>query len=114
MYQVIASSRIVINSHIDQVGNYAANMRLFEVTGAGSCLVTDYKDNISDYFDDNTEIITYKNTEELVSKVKYLLSNEHIRKEIADRGQKRTLICHNYQLRFEKFANYLFEIYNKS
>ena len=107
MFQIIADSKIVLNKHINQSGNYAANIRLFEVTGAGSCIVTDYKDNLSDYFDVHNEIVTYRTNDELVSKVKYLLSHEEERNKIAKAGQRKTLSNHNYQLRFDEFGDYL-------
>ena len=43
-------------------------MRLFEVLGLGYCLITDYKDNLKDFFSDD-EIITYKNTHEAILKI---------------------------------------------
>jgi len=114
MYQVIADSRIVVNNHINQAKIYAANMRLFEVTGAGACLVTDYKENLSDYFDINNEIVTYKTNAELLSKVKYLLSHDEERSKIAQAGQLRTLRDHNYQLRIDAFTSYLLKTYTSA
>jgi len=111
MFQIIADSKIVLNKHINQVGNYAANKRLFEVTGAGACLVTDYKENLKYLFDIDREIVTYRSIEELISKVRYLLNNEEERKRIAKAGQEKTLSDHNYQLRFDAFRKYLKTIY---
>jgi spore maturation protein CgeB len=110
MFEKIAQSKIVFNKHINHVGKAAANIRLFEVTGAGSCLLTDHKDNLSDYFDIDNEIVTYKSKEELISKAKYLLLNENERKKIAKAGQDRTLKDHNYSARFDQFSNYLLSI----
>ena len=36
MYNTIADSNISLNIHGGVAGNYAANIRLFEITGAGS------------------------------------------------------------------------------
>lgn len=111
MFQVISDSKIVFNKHINQVGNYAANIRLFEVTGAGSCLITDYKENLSSYFDLENEIVTYKTSSELVSKVNYLLKNDGIRRKIAKAGQNKTLTSHNYEMRFNPFISYLKKVF---
>ena len=46
MYQVLRRSRITLNSHIDMAGREAGNMRLFEATGVGAFLLTDFKDNL--------------------------------------------------------------------
>src|SRR5439155_26719771 len=42
MYQAICNSRITLNIHADSSDKFASNMRLFEVTGVGGCLLTDW------------------------------------------------------------------------
>lgn len=110
MFQKIAQSRIVFNKHINQVGNVAANIRLFEVTGAGACLLTDYKDNLKDFFDTEREIVTYKTKSELISKIDFLLKNESNRKDIALAGQNKTLNQHSYHNRFITFKEFLYSL----
>lgn len=107
MYQLLADSKMTFNSHIDSAGNKAANMRLFEATGVGTCLVTDYKDNLSDFFDINNEVVTYKSIPECIDKVKNLLRDEPLRKKIAAAGQSKTLSTHTYQNRVEQFSIFL-------
>ena len=46
MYQALRRSSITLNSHIDMAGREAGNMRLFEATGVGAFLLTDFKDNL--------------------------------------------------------------------
>ena len=87
MYQALADSKIVLNSHID-IASKTGNMRMFEATGVGTCLVTDWKDNIKDFFVPDREIVTYKSAGECVEKIKYLLAHESERKQIAAAGQK--------------------------
>jgi spore maturation protein CgeB len=50
MFQTLQRSRISLNSHIDASRKSASNMRLFEATGVGTCLVTDYKENLPSLF----------------------------------------------------------------
>lgn len=91
MFQVLYDSKISLNKHIDLVGKNGGNMRLFEAAGMGSCLLTDYKANLSDIFDIDTELVTYKTTAEAIDKIKYLLNNESERRVIALAGQKKVL-----------------------
>jgi len=91
MFQTLADSKITLNNHIDIAGHKAANMRLFEATGSGACLVTDWKENILDYFEVDKEVVTYRNPQECAEKIDYLLKNEEVRKSIALSGQKKTL-----------------------
>jgi hypothetical protein len=51
MYGILARSKITINCEADCSGEYASNMRLFEATGMGALLITDWKKNLSDLFE---------------------------------------------------------------
>ncbi|MDQ3755068.1 MAG: glycosyltransferase, partial [Acidobacteriota bacterium] len=74
----------------------ASNMRLFEATGVGSCLLTDWRANISTLFEPDREVVTYRNAEECIEKATYLLDHESERQQIARAGQRRTLREHTY------------------
>tara|TARA_Y100001954_G_scaffold234127_1_gene288929 strand:+ start:4729 stop:5889 length:1161 start_codon:yes stop_codon:yes gene_type:complete len=91
MFQALHDSKIALNVHIDNAKNSAANIRLFEATGVGACLLTDWKENIQDFFEPDYEIVTFKSVDECLDKAKYLLENETERDKIAAAGQKKTL-----------------------
>jgi len=99
MYGALAKSGIVLNVHADVAGDYAVNMRLFEATGAGSCLVTDHKKNIEDLFEPDHEVVTFRTDVEAVSKIRWLIEHPEKRKEIASAGQRRTLREHTFERR---------------
>ena len=99
MLNLFRESKIVLNFHIGVAGEYAGNMRMFEVTGVGSCLLTDNKKNMSDLFDTDKEVVVYENEEDCVAKVKWLLDHEDERKRIASAGQQRTLKSHTVENR---------------
>ncbi|MGI8543517.1 MAG: CgeB family protein [Aridibacter sp.] len=99
MFQKLRDSRIVFNNHIDVSPVSASNMRLFETTGVGACLITDWKENISDLFEPDKEVLTYRSAEECAEKVKYLLEHEDERSAIAAAGQRRTLSEHTFDKR---------------
>ena len=80
-------------------------MRLFEATGVGSCLVTDWKPNISEFFEPDKEVVVYKSPAECLEKINYLLNNENKRKEIARAGQKKTVETYSFEKRIRDFAN---------
>ncbi|MBN2305863.1 MAG: glycosyltransferase family 1 protein [Anaerolineae bacterium] len=102
MYQLLHDSRIVLNTHIDASTNSASNMRLYEATGVGACLLTDWKDNLADLFAPDSEVVTYRSAAECVEKVRYLLDHEDERREIAAAGQRRTLRDHTVARRVEQ------------
>jgi len=96
MYRALLSSRIAINRHIDVAENYANNMRLYEATGCGALLLTDYKDNLNNLFEIGKEVVAYNSVDELVDLIKYYSAHEYEGQQIADNGQKRTLREHTY------------------
>jgi spore maturation protein CgeB len=96
MYKALLSSKITINRHIDVAENYANNMRLYEATGCGALLITDYKDNLNKLFEIGKEVVAYKSVDELVELVQYYSTHEDERRTVADAGQKRTLSEHTY------------------
>jgi spore maturation protein CgeB len=72
---------------------------MFEVTGIGSCLLTDNKRNLSDLFDTGSEVVVYDNADDCLAKVRWLLEHEDERKKIALAGQQKTLKSHTVEER---------------
>lgn len=99
MYNLFKMSKIVLNNHIGVAGDYAGNMRLFEATGVGSCLLTDYKKNLPDLFDTGNEVVDYDNIDDCIEKINWLLDHEEERKRIAISGQEKTLKFHTVENR---------------
>ncbi len=99
MYQAIAQSRVMLNIHADSSPLYASNARLFEVTGVGTCLLTDYKENISELFEVDKEVLTYSSISECVEKAHWLLDNPDECEKIAAAGQQRVLRDHTFDNR---------------
>jgi spore maturation protein CgeB len=99
MYQLLHDSRITLNTHIDISPRSASNMRLYEATGVGACLLTDWKDNLAELFEPEREVVTYRSADECVEKVRYLLDHEPERLAIAAAGQRRTLRDHTFTQR---------------
>ena len=107
MFLLLSQSGITINRHIDVAENYANNMRLFEATGCGALLITDYGDNLNALFEIGKEVVAYRSMEECVALVKYYLANPKEAEEIARAGQARTLRSHTYTKRMEQTGEIL-------
>ena len=99
MFRVLHQSRITLNHHIDVAEDYAGNIRLFEATGMGSLLVTDWKKNLHEMFEPDKEVVAYRTQEECVEKVEYYLAHDDEREAIARAGQQRTLRDHTFRQR---------------
>lgn len=103
MYEILYRSKIVVNHHGD-VAPYANNLRLFEATGTGALLLTDWKENLREMFEPGKEVATYRGPEECIEAVSYYLEHEDARASIAHAGQQRTLRDHSYTQRMEEFV----------
>jgi spore maturation protein CgeB len=99
MFRILARSKVTLNSHIDAAEDYAGNARLYEATGVGSLLITDWKKNLPELFDPGKEVVAYHTPEECVEMICYYLEHEKERRAIAEAGQKRTLRDHTYRQR---------------
>ena len=96
MFQQLHDSRVALNTHIDISPTNASNMRLFEATGVGTCLLTDWKSNLAELFEIDAEVVAYRHVDECVEKVEYLLEHDADRRDIAAAGQRRTLRDHTF------------------
>lgn len=101
MFQVLYNSKITINHH-GSIPPYANNMRLYEATGAGALLITDWKKNITDMFEPDKEIVAYRTPDECAELVQYYLDHDEEREKIARAGQERTLRDHTYFQRMKE------------
>ena len=99
MFQQLHDCKVALNTHIDISPVSASNLRLFEATGVGTCLLTDWKENIHQLFSPDAEVVTYRDASECVEKVRYLLAHESERRSIAAAGQRRTLRDHTFKQR---------------
>jgi spore maturation protein CgeB len=102
MFQLLHDSRISLNTHIDISSSSASNMRLYEASGVGTCLLTDWKDNLPELFEPDVEVVAYRSAQECIEKARYLLEHEDERARIAAAGQQRTLRDHTVLLRVQQ------------
>lgn len=107
MYEVLARAKIVVNRHSDVAEEYANNMRMFEATGMGALLLTEDKKNLHELFIPGKEVVTYKDSDVLIGKIRYYLEHDDDRKKIAKAGQKRTLREHTYEMRMIELVRLL-------
>lgn len=110
MFRQLRDSKISLNTHIDVSVRHASNLRLFEATGVGSCLLTDWKSNLGQLFADGEEVATYRTAGECAEKARYLLEHDETRRRIAEAGQRRTLRDHTYRRRAQQLDQILTEL----
>lgn len=109
-YNVLASNLICINSHVPIIKWGAGNMRMFEATGMGTCLLTDDKKENQELFEIDKEIVTYANLEEFKDKLKWLMNCPNEAEKIGKAAQKKTLDVHTYQNKAYQLNEYIQEL----
>lgn len=78
------------------------NMRVFEVLGSQSLLITDSIPTISELFQDGKHLILYNNLDEMVDKVRYYINNPDESKLIAKSGYQEVMKNHTIDHRVDK------------
>jgi spore maturation protein CgeB len=71
-------------------------MRLFEATGVGTLLITDWKRNLHEMFEPGKEVVAYRTPDDCGELIQYYLEHDEEREVIARSGQQRTLREHTY------------------
>lgn len=107
MLQQLSSYHIALNYHNKHTGDFACNMRLFEATGVGCALITDFKSDLNEYFENDKEVVSFKNEEDLLEKIKYLKNNVSVTKTIGIQAQKKCLIQFNTKNQLSILKNFL-------
>jgi hypothetical protein len=107
MFQVLRDSTIGLNHHETWAGPHANNLRLYEVTGVGTLLLTDWKKDLGDYFEPGSEVLAYRSVEECRELIEHYTHHDADREAIAAAGQRRTLREHTYRHRMLELLDIL-------
>ena len=78
------------------------HLREFEAPMSGALYCTGYSDELCEFFDPETEILTYSNQFELLEKINYYLAHPQEAEQIRQAGYRRAIHDHTYQRRFEQ------------
>ena len=82
-------SKIGVNIHWNQYG--LGNQRLFHLPANGVMQICDCRSLMSIVFEDGKEIVTYSSEEELIEKMRYYISHDDEREEIARQAYRRVM-----------------------
>ena len=72
------------------------NLRVFDVLGCGSFLLTEYVEEIEELFSVGREIDTFVSADELKDKCRFYLRNDSLREQIARQGFEK--VCSSYTM----------------
>lgn len=78
------------------------NNRTFEIAATGAFQIIDYREEVSNFYKIDEEIVVFENIDDLAEKLEYYLKNEEKRLKIARNSYYRTLREHLLRHRLEK------------
>lgn len=98
----VHSGKIVVDFPKTRAGFQNVKVRLFEVAAAGTLLITQYLDEIGEFFEYDKEIVGYKTVDEMYEKIQYYLDNPDKRIKIAKNAQLKCAKQHMWKNRYKK------------
>ncbi len=101
MYRILARSVSTLNFHGDEVKK-ACNIRLFEATGLGTCLVTDNKPGLEEFYIKDKEVLTFDHVNDLIDKLIYLEKHPAVAKSIGEAGKAKIESEHLWEHRTQQ------------
>jgi spore maturation protein CgeB len=101
-----ASDDRTINFNGIQIGAVSVNPRSFEINACHTLQVMDMREDVSEHYRPNQEVLCYKSDNELLELLEYYLNHEEERREIAFKGYKRTMLNHTYRHRVHQMLEH--------
>jgi spore maturation protein CgeB len=86
---------------VSLTNTYCLKGRDFEIPMSGGLFLTEYHSELAEFYNFGTEIMVYKDFDELLSKIRYLLLNPEEADEIRKKGMLRARREHTWEKRFE-------------
>lgn len=95
MPYVFANSKINLNITLKSIKT-GIPLRVFDIMGSKGFLLTNYQEELLQYFEPGVDFVYYENYEDLLSKAEYYLTHEEERLTIAENGYRK--VCEGHSL----------------
>lgn len=98
MPKVFNLSKINLNMSIYPIEN-GLPLRIWDVLGCRGFLLTNYRENLLDYFEPGVDLDYFSDSDELVEKCRFYLEHDEIREKIKNSGYEKVRSFHTYMNR---------------
>jgi spore maturation protein CgeB len=112
MAQIYGKAKIVYNRSSEKVPQ-TINMRIFEGIGCGALVLTNKAPLQSSLFKDRVHYIVYKNSADMIRKLKFYLARPALAERIANQGYREAKNRHTYDQRAKKVLDLFKQIKKK-
>ncbi|WLR42968.1 glycosyltransferase [Bacillus carboniphilus] len=90
------------NDIIRGVNNKSINNRTFDLAACQAFQIKQRVEDVYDYFEEEKEIVTFKNLEDCLEKIHYYLPRKQLRDQIAKEAYQKVISKHTFTNRLEK------------
>lgn len=104
---VFNRSKINLNITIRSIQS-GLSQRIWDVMGCDGFLLTNYQEELPEYFEIGKDLECYENISDCIQKIQYYLIHDDIRREIAANGYKKVKAMHTYTIRIAQILKSLY------
>lgn len=104
MPRLFHDSKINLNFTIRNIRT-GLPLRLWDVLGAGGFLITNFQEELLEYFENDKDIVFYDSKDDLLRKIDYYLTHEDHRCTVASAGYQKVKQYHSYENRIQKILD---------
>jgi|Deesub1362A_J573_1020465.scaffolds.fasta_scaffold00173_24 hypothetical protein len=79
--------------------------RMYVAAGCGAFYMCQHVEGIEEVLEPDKEIVTFRDEDEMMDKIRFYLKNDTLREEIARAGQARVLKEHTYEIRIRQMIS---------
>lgn len=106
MPKAFYQSKINLNFTIPNIKT-GLPLRYMDILGAGGFLLTDYRIETPQFFNEGEDLVSFHTKAELMSKVDHYLAHDDERQAIAKSGRDKVKKYHNYDVRIEEMMSFI-------
>lgn len=101
MPKVFKQSKINLNLTLRTIQT-GIPLRVFDIMGAGGFLITNYQQDLYEFFEEGKDFVVYENLEDLKEKVYYYIEHDNERIAIAKSGYNKVKLYHTFEKRVKE------------
>lgn len=99
---VYRNSKINLNITLRSISS-GIPLRVFDIMGNGGFVLTNYQEDLLEYFEPDIDFVYYEDQADLIKKIDYYLCHDKEREKIALNGYEKVKAHHNFYDRLDSF-----------
>ena len=106
---VFRNSKINLNITIDSIST-AIPLRALDIMACKGFLLSDFREDLAEYFVEGKELAIYNSIEEMIDKANFYLNHDSIRKKMAQKGYEKIKKEFSLEVQLRKIISKLEEL----